>query len=307
MLSIILANKIFSLFLIMLLSMLMVRMKAVKTEDSKIISILLLYLFFPCVIIDAFQVDFTEGVKQGLLLSTGAAIVVELLLLGVGLLLKKALHLTAVESVSVIYSNAGNLVIPLVVAMLGPEWVIYTSTFLTVQLVLFFTHLKATLAREVNIDYKAMLINPNMLAIYAGFVLLLTGYRLPGPVNDACHSLGLIIGPSAMIIAGMLLGDMTWAKIKTYRKLPLVAFLRLVAMPLLVALMLKYCGLGSSIQEGETILLITLIATATPSATTIVSMASLYDNEPEYASVINVVTATLCVVTMPIMVWIYQL
>lgn len=307
MLSIILANKIFSLFLIMLLSMLMVRMKVLKTEDSKIMSILLLYLFFPCVIIDAFQVDFTEDVKQGLLLSTGAAIGIEFLLLAIGAVLKKSFHLTAVESVSVIYSNAGNLVIPLVVAMLGPEWIIYSSTFLTVQLVLFFTHLKATLACEATIDYKAMLINPNMLAIYAGFVLLVTGYRLPGPVNDACHSLGLIIGPSAMIIAGMLLGDMTWERIKSYRKLPLVAFLRLVAMPLLVAVVLKYSGLSSFCKDGETILLITLIATATPSATTIVSMASLYDNEPEYASVINVVTATLCVITMPIMVWIYQL
>ena len=36
-------------------------------------------------------------------------------------------------------------------------------------------------------------------------------------------------------------------------------------------------------------------------------MASLFDNQPEYASVINVVTATLCTVTMPLIVWLYQL
>ena len=34
---------------------------------------------------------------------------------------------------------------------------------------------------------------------------------------------------------------------------------------------------------------------------------SLFDNQPEYASVINVVTATLCTVTMPLIVWLYQL
>ena len=31
------------------------------------------------------------------------------------------------------------------------------------------------------------------------------------------------------------------------------------------------------------------------------------ENEPEYASVINVVTATLCTITMPFIVWLYQL
>lgn len=307
MLSIILANKIFSLFLIMLLSMLLVRFKLLKTEDSKIMSIMLLYLFFPCVIIDAFQVNFTEDIKQGLILSTTAAVAIMALMIVAGMLFRKTFKLSAVESMSVIYSNCGNLVIPLVVAMFGPEWVIYTSTMMTVQLILFWTHLKACLSKQTKIDWGSMLINPNMLATYAGFVLLLTGYRLPGPVRDACHSLGLIIGPSAMIIAGMLLGDMSWDKVKAYKKLPLVACLRLVVMPILAILFLKYCGLVNYAKNGETILLISLIATATPSATTIVSMASLYDNEPEYASVINVVTAILCVITMPIMVWIYQL
>ena len=42
MLSLILAKKIFSLFIIMLMSMMLVRMKIVKASDSKIMSNLLL-------------------------------------------------------------------------------------------------------------------------------------------------------------------------------------------------------------------------------------------------------------------------
>ena len=163
------------------------------------------------------------------------------------------------------------------------------------------------MARETHIDLKAVFTNANMIAIFIGLVLLFTGLRFPAPVNDALHSLGLVIGPSAMIIAGMLLGDMSWEKIKSYKRVPLVAFLRLLVMPLVVLLFLKYSGIASFSPQGETILLITLLATATPSATTCVSMASLFDNEPEYASVINVVTATLCTVTMPLIVWLYQL
>ncbi len=307
MLSLILAKKIFSLFIIMIMSMALVRFKILKVADSKIMSILLLYLFFPCVILESFQIDFTPEIQHGMLLSTGAAVVVQALLLFMGVALKKTLHLNAVEQCSVIYSNAGNLIIPLVVSVLGPEWVIYSSSFLAVQLVLFWTHMKSVMANEAHMDLRAVFTNANMLAIFAGLVLLFTGWRLPVPVNDALHSLGLVIGPSAMIIAGMLLGDMSWEKIKSYKRVPLVAFLRLIVMPLGVLVLLKYSGIASVSPHGTTILLITLLATATPSATTCVSMASLYDNQPEYASVINVVTATLCTITMPAIVWLYQL
>lgn len=307
MLSLILAKKIFSLFIIMLMSMSLVRLKILKASDSKVMSILLLYLFFPCVIIDAFQVDFTPEIQHGLLLSTAAAVAVQVLLLFAGLFWQRLLHLNAVEVCSVIYSNAGNLIIPLVIAVLGAEWVIYSSTFLAVQLVLFWTHMKSTMARETHMDWRAVFTNANMIAIFIGLVLLLTGWRLPGPVNDALHSLGLVIGPSAMIIAGMLLGNMSWEKIRSYKRVTLVAFLRLIVMPLIILVFVKYSGLAAFSPDGKTILLITLLATATPSATTCVSMASLFDNQPEYASVINVVTATLCTITMPLIVWLYQL
>lgn len=48
----------------------------------------------------------------------------------------KVLKLDGVEETSLIYSNAGNLIIPIVTAILGKEWVIYTSAFLSVQLFL---------------------------------------------------------------------------------------------------------------------------------------------------------------------------
>ena len=115
MLSIILAKKIFSLFIIMLMSMTLVRVKILKASDSKIMSILLLYLFFPCVILESFQIDFTPEIQHGMLLSVGAAVVVQVLLLAMGVFLQKLLHFNAVEECSVIYSNAGNFIIPLVV------------------------------------------------------------------------------------------------------------------------------------------------------------------------------------------------
>ena len=52
-------------------------------------------------------------------------------------------------------------------------------------------------------------------------------------------------------------------------------------------------------------LLISLMAVITPSATTIVQLAQLYDREPVYASTINVMTTLVSIVTMPLMVMFY--
>lgn len=54
------------------------------------------------------------------------------------------------------------------------------------------------------------------------------------------------------------------------------------------------------------ILLISLLATITPSASAITQMAQIYGKNGEYASAINVVTTIVCIITMPIMVWLYQ-
>lgn len=307
MISVILAKKILSLFIMMLMSMAMVKFKILKTSDSKVISLLLLYLFFPCVILISFQVDFTPEVQQGMLLGTLAAVIIHALLIALSSFMKKVLHMDAVEQCSVIYSNSGNLIIPLVTSVLGPEWVIYTSSFLAVQLVLFWTHMKSTLSGETHMDFKAIFTNANMIAIMIGLVLLVTGMRFPAPVNDAFRAMGGVVGPSAMIIAGILLGGTTWEKVKSYKRLPLVVILRLGIVPLVTMAFLKYSGLANLVPNGDTILLITLLATATPSATTVVSMSTLFGGDNEYASVINVVTATLCTLTMPVIVWLYQI
>ncbi|HCL4448472.1 TPA: AEC family transporter, partial [Clostridium botulinum] len=52
---------------------------------------------------------------------------------------------------------------------------------------------------------------------------------------------------------------------------------------------------------------ISLLATITPSASTVAQMAQIYGENAEYASIINVGTTIVCIVTMPIIVWLYQI
>lgn len=63
--SILLMEQITELFLMILMGYIIVKTGLLKGDDSKVISKIVLYLVIPCVIINAFQVDYTsEKVKE---------------------------------------------------------------------------------------------------------------------------------------------------------------------------------------------------------------------------------------------------
>lgn len=105
MISLILAEKIFSLFLTMFMGYAVVHWGLLHAEDSKTLSLISLYLISPCVIISAFQVQYTPDVLHGLLLALAAAVLLHVGIIVVVNLLGHALHLDAVEKASMIYSK----------------------------------------------------------------------------------------------------------------------------------------------------------------------------------------------------------
>ena len=284
----------------------LVKSKVLRAEDSKSISVVTLYLVMPCVIISSFQVEYTEEIRDGLILALIGAVLVHVALIAVTEILGRALGWDPVEKDSAIYSNAGNLIIPIVTAMLGKEWIIYTSAFLSVQLILLWSHGKMVLCGERRIEIKKIATNVNMISIFAGILLFICRIQLPAVLQDSIDTVGSMVGPAAMIVTGMLIGNMNLKKLFSYRKLPLMIFVRLVGFPVLNIALLKLSGLSRMVPAGETILLITLLATITPSASTITQMSQVYGKDADYASAINVATTLLCIVTMPLMVMIYQ-
>jgi predicted permease len=286
---------------------LLVRLGLLKGEDSRVLSTLSLYLIMPCVILSSFQIDQTEELRQGLGLAVGAAVVSHILLIAVTDLLRRPLNLQPVERASIVYSNAGNLIIPLVTSILGQEWVIYSSAYVSVQLVLLWTHGIATLQGKAAADLRKIVTNPNLIAILVGLVLFATGLRFPSPVEDAVTSLGAMLGPAAMLTTGMLIGGMEGRSLLRYQRVWLIALLRLVVCPLLCLGVLWLTGAKGLLPAAGEILLVTMLATMTPSASSITQMAQVYGGDASYAGVINVVSTLLCIITMPCMVLLYQI
>ena len=104
-----LAEQIIVMFLTMAVGYAVVKLGLFRSEDSRVISNMVVYICSPCVIVNSFQIDMTPDKVQGLLLAMTAAVVVHAVLIILVKLLEKPLGLTSIEKASVIYSNAGYL------------------------------------------------------------------------------------------------------------------------------------------------------------------------------------------------------
>lgn len=273
--SILLAEQIVELFLMILMGYVIVKLGLVTDDDSKILSKIVLYIVIPCVMINAFQIDYTPDKIQGMLLALVASVVLQVLLL-------------------------------IAVWMMGKEWVVFGCVFMAVQLIFMWTHGKYIISSGDRIDWRKIVLNINMIAIFIGAVLFLLKIHLPEIVDGTLHAVGSTIGPVSMIVTGMLIAGMNLRDIFTNRRVYAVTFLRLLLVPVLALIILKISGLVTWHPQGEKILLVIFLAVITPSASTITQMCQVYGGNSKYSSAINVMTTLLAIATMPVMVLLYQ-
>ena len=219
----------------------------------------------------------------------------------------RLLHLNEVEVASVYYSNSGNLIVPIVTFILGQEWVLYGCVFMSVQLVFLWTHCKKIISREASYDWKKIILNINMISIFIGVILFFTGIRLPEIIGNTLASVGTMIGPASMIVTGMLFAGMNLKQIFANKRVYFITFLRLIAVPLIALVLIKLSNLASFSADGNKIMLIVFLAIITPSASTVTQMCQVYGNDSKYASAINVMTTLLSIITMPVMVMLFQM
>lgn len=304
--SLLLMEEIAKLFAIMLMGYAVVKAGLMKSSESKSISVVMVYLVIPCVIIDAFQVDYTADVKKGLLLAC-AAVLVHVLFLIFTTILKQVLQLDTIERATVIYSNAGILVIPLVQDLLGQEYVIYSSAYIAVQLILIWTHCKNMLCEEDRLEWKKVFLNVNIISIIVGVILFICRIQLPSGVQDVMDMMNNMIGPIGMLLAGMVIADVPLKTVFTKKRNYVSTVLRLIIYPIFILILMKMINIFAGVNDSKQILLTVYIASITPACATVTSMAQLYDKDAAYASSLYVLTTLLSIVTMPVMVGMYEM
>ena len=296
-------RQMLKLFIMLLLGWGIVKTKLLKSNDSKVLSTIAVYLVTPCVIINAFQIESTPEAAQGLLLAFGAAICSQLIFLT--LICTVGKKLPVVERASIMYSNAANMIIPIVQAVLGAEWVLYTSAYIAVQIVLLWTHGRSMISGEKGISLKKIFTNLNIISMFIGILLFAFDLKLPALAAETMNSISAMVGPLGMLILGMLMADLNLKEVLKNKRIYLISAIRLLICPLLVLLLIKVSGVYNLRADAATILFIPFLASCASPAVNITQMAQVYGENAKHASAINVFSICMCLFTTPLLAGLY--
>ncbi len=306
-LSLLLARQILSMLIMIFVGFATVRLGLLKKEDSRVLSALVLYVLGPCLFFAAFQIDYSPEKLKGLLFGIIASAAVNLLTILISEVVGRILHLSVVEKTSAIYTNCGNLIMPLTAAVLGNEYVFYGCAFTTVQTLLIWTHLISCIKGKRSFNFVKIITNPSIIATLAGLVIFILPFSFPAILNETIEKISSTIGPVSMFSIGMIMSGFSLKKVFTDLRAFLVCLVRLVLVPAVIILIIAATGITGRLSLAYPVLLTVVLAAAAPSAVSVAQLAELHGGDSERAGVINVMSTLLCIITIPLMIGLYQI
>ena len=304
--SLILMSKLAAMLLMVIVGYGAVKLRAVESGDSRVLSKLIVYILQPCLICHSFQIDLTPERLNGFLCALGLGFATYILWITALELLKKPLRLDAVDRCSMIYSNVGNLALPLINMILGSEYVFYASALQVPFNLFVWTHGNSVISGEKRLHFRKILLNPNIISLFFGLSLTALRIRLPDFLGTAMSGLGSMVGPCSMLVIGMVITQNDLKKVFTNRRAYAITLGRLILMPASLLLLFRLTGVFTRWPALIPVFQVCFIALCTPTASTVSQLAVLYNRKAYETSVYSVITMALCVLTMPLMLTVFQ-
>lgn len=196
---------------------------------------------------------------------------------------------------SVIFGNASFLGIPLCYSIFGKTGLLYASVYGAIQDTFFWTLGAGMMAQGEGEKRLKNMLNPNMIAIFIGFVMLFSGIKLPGFMNDTFSTVGNATTPISLIIvgSGFAAAQMNF---KSLKNVLLPGILKLVAVPVIAGCILFL------INIDETVRLVLLTELAMPVAASTVMLARKYNRDYSLASKVVMLTTAISMITLPLLI-----
>lgn len=301
-------NQILVLFLIIFIGYIIRKKGLINEEINKGLSNILIDLTLPALIISSIaaielKTEIINNVKTIALISIISYLIViiftNIFLKGFNLPRKKK----TVFNYLLVFGNVGYMGYP-VIGAIYPQYGIFYAVFYNIFFnILIFTYgiyIFTTDQGTGQIKLKKFL-NNGIIAIIIGFIFFITGLKIPGIINGALESLGEMTFPLSMLIIGSSLTNVKFATIFKDRYLYLLAFLKLIILPLAGLLIIRHFNLPTIISN------ISIMLLAMPSAANGVIFAERYDGDYNFASEGVFFTTLLSLVTIPLFIWIINI
>lgn len=294
-------NQIIVLFLLMGLGVALVRMKVLDGGICNKLTWILCYVVMPCLIFNAFQIDYTPQLWHNFLLmaSLSAGIHIVYIILSKLLLNGQRLKRLAIAEqmqFTAIYSNCGFMGIPLVMALVGQQGAFYGSVYIAVNGLFVWTHglltYSGTFTRK---SVRNALLNPNTIASVLGVICFVFSIRMPLPIHSAVDSVGRMNTGLSMILVGASMAGVSIMEIWRSSHAWVSVFMRNLLFPVVIL-----GGLMSLHIQGN-LLIVAMALSACPVAGMSVLFAQLTGKNTEFPVKSLTLSTLASMVTLPIM------
>jgi len=203
---------------------------------------------------------------------------------------------TGVFRFMLIFPNVGFMGIPVASAILGPQALFYLILFnLPFNLLVFTMGVWLLAQGRQEKPGLSLLLTPGFVASLVGLALFAAGYDIPFPLDTLLDWVGRTTTPLAMLMVGALLATLPLSRLAGDWRVSLIAFLRLIIMPIL-AFVLLTPFVHDPLLVGTVVLLI-----AMPVAANTVLLSEEYGVDATLASQGVFLSTLLCLVTIPLL------
>lgn len=282
------------MFALMLLGLLLSRRGMITEQGSRDLSNVLLYAVIPCVILRSYMSEFSTEKLRAMGLSALIAVIAFAASIAVAYLTCGTRH--RIENFAVAFGNAGFIGIPLVTAVFGPEAAFYVVSFSTFANLLQWTYgIVIISGKKETMNLRMVFVNPVFISMVIGIALFVLQPTLPTVVTGTIGYIADGNAVLAMIILGYYLSKVQLRGLFADVRLYLFSALRLLVVPAVTILVF----LPFPFARGE-ITLITLIAAATPIASSTAIFAQKFDQDYRRAVSYVCLSTILSVATLPL-------
>lgn len=272
-------------------------------ESSKKITDIVLYVVTPCVMISAFQREFSMHLLGNILITAlcAAASMVATIFIAKLVFHDKNTARKKVLQFSAIFSNCGFMSLPLQKAILGDDGWFYGSIFVAVFNVIVWSYgLVMMSGDKKQMSVKKLAFNPGIVGVLIALIIFVLRIKLPYIISQPIDYLAALNTPLPMLIIGFYLSQADLKKAFTDAGAYLAMAVRLAVVPLLSMFVMHL------LNVDPTIMIACVIASSAPTAATTTMFAAKYGRDVELSVSIVASTTLVSIITMPLIVALAQ-
>ncbi len=305
-------QQVLVLFLLIISGIIIKKKNIVTDHINDEISRLVINICLPAFIISSMDFGFSVDV----LINSGLLVLLSFSIYGMSIVISKIFTKVLkiqgaardVYEYVAVFSNCGFMGYPVLHAAFGEEAVFYAAIYNLSFSVLVWSYGVFIMNRshQNTIEKKSVWtmlkssVNPAMVAVFIGFIMFLTGIKLPGPIYQTVKMIGSTTTPLSMMFIGFILAEVHPKELFSDWRDFVLTVHRLVVLPLLVFVILNALGI-----EGIT-LIIPVVITAMPAAANSAIIASRYKSDFKLASKLIFITTLFSILSIPIVIGLVQ-